>query len=538
MIKSIKIKNFAIIKDTEFKFHSGLNIITGETGAGKSVVATAISLALGSRADSTFIRHGASKATIEMVAVFEEKEYTVVREVSSNGKNRCIINGNGVPLGRLISISEKSAQIHGQFDNNLLLDPESHIDLLDTFGGQNILSYYLQYINAFNEFSEIKNRYNALITSIKEDSSKADFYRFSIEEIDRSNLVVGEDAELEDRMKFLQNAESISRALSDSYDALTSGDFSAESLIGSALSNLQSVSESTKDIASLSDDLDSLSIQLSDIISKMHTLLDSSDFSERELDKIMERLSLIDSLKKKYAPTIEEILEYRDLIFEKLSNMGSFDEQKEELKSMLEESRLKLYSTGNQLTEARKKVAKKLSDAVVSELAELNFKNADIEVSITPLKSPGPKGMDEVELFITTNKGEPLKPLAKVASGGEVSRIMLAIKAITADSENISTLIFDEVDTGISGITASIVGSKLQNLASNHQVISITHLPQIAAKGDHNYRIYKESDDSETYAYVEEITGEEKIMEIARLLGGTKITNATIENARDLIDNN
>lgn len=538
MIKSIKIKNFAIIKDTEFKFHSGLNIITGETGAGKSVVATAISLALGSRADSTFIRHGASKATIEMVAVFEEKEYTVVREVSSNGKNRCIINGNGVPLGRLISISEKSAQIHGQFDNNLLLDPESHIDLLDTFGGQNILSYYLQYINAFNEFSDIKNRYNALITSIKEDSSKADFYRFSIEEIDRSNLVVGEDTELEDRMKVLQNAESISRALSDSYDALTSGDFSAESLIGSALSNLQSVSGYTKDIASLSEDLDSLSIQLSDVISKMHTLLDSSDFSERELDEIMERLSLIDSLKKKYAPTIEEILEHRDLIFEKLSNIGSFDEQKEELKSMLEESRLKLYSTGNQLTEARKKVAKKLSDAVVSELAELNFKNADIEVSITPLKSPGPKGMDEVELFITTNKGEPLKPLAKVASGGEVSRIMLAIKAITADSENISTLIFDEVDTGISGITASIVGSKLQNLASNHQVISITHLPQIAAKGDHNYRIYKESDDSETYAYVEEITGEEKIMEIARLLGGTKITNATIENARDLIDNN
>ena len=538
MIKSIKIKNFAIIKDTEFKFHSGLNIITGETGAGKSVVATAISLALGSRADSTFIRHGASKATIEMVAVFEEKEYTVVREVSSNGKNRCIINGNGVPLGRLISISEKNAQIHGQFDNNLLLDPESHIDLLDTFGGQNILSYYLQYINAFNEFSEIKNRYNALITSIKEDSSKADFYRFSIEEIDRSNLVVGEDTELEDRMKVLQNAESISRALSDSYDALTSGDFSAESLIGSALSNLQSVSGYTKDIASLSEDLDSLSIQLSDVISKMHTLLDSSDFSKRELDEIMERLSLIDSLKKKYAPTIEEILEHRDLIFEKLSNIGSFDEQKEELKSMLEESRLKLYSTGNQLTEARKKVAKKLSDAVVSELAELNFKNADIEVSITPLKSPGPKGMDEVELFITTNKGEPLKPLAKVASGGEVSRIMLAIKAITADSENISTLIFDEVDTGISGITASIVGSKLQNLASNHQVISITHLPQIAAKGDHNYRIYKESDDSETYAYVEEITGEEKIMEIARLLGGTKITNATIENARDLIDNN
>lgn len=538
MIKSIRIKNFAIIKDTEFRFHSGLNIITGETGAGKSIVATAISLALGSRADSTFIRHGASKATIEMIAELGDKEYTVVREISSNGKNRCIINGDGVPLGRLISISEKNAQIHGQFDNNLLLNPETHIDLLDTFGGQNILSYYLQYINSFNEFSEIKNRYNKLVTSIKEDSSKADYYRYSIEEIDRANLVDGEDAELEDRMKFLQNAETISRALSDSYDALTSGDFSAENLIGSALSNIKSVSEYTKDIDSLSDNLESLSIQLSDIISKMHTLLDSSDFSERELDEIMERLSLIDSLKKKYAPTIRGILAHRDELSEKLNNMESFDEQKEKLKALLEESRLKLYSDGNSLTEARKKIGKELSKAVVSELAQLNFKDADIDVTITPLKAPGPKGMDEVEFFITTNKGEPLKPLAKIASGGEVSRIMLAIKAITADSENISTLIFDEVDTGISGITASIVGNKLQDLAANHQVISITHLPQIAAKGDHNYRIYKESNDSETFAYVEEITGEDKLMEIARLLGGTKITKATIENARELIESN
>lgn len=538
MIKFIRIKNFAIIKDTEFRFHSGLNIITGETGAGKSIVATAISLALGSRADSTFIRQGASKATIEMIAELGDKEYTVVREISSNGKNRCIINGDGVPLGRLISISEKNAQIHGQFDNNLLLNPETHIDLLDTFGGQNILSYYLQYINSFNEFSEIKNRYNKLVTSIKEDSSKADYYRYSIEEIDRANLVDGEDAELEDRMKFLQNAETISRALSDSYDALTSGDFSAENLIGSALSNIKSVSEYTKDIDSLSDNLESLSIQLSDIISKMHTLLDSSDFSERELDEIMERLSLIDSLKKKYAPTIRGILAHRDELSEKLNNMESFDEQKEKLKALLEESRLKLYSDGNSLTEARKKIGKELSKAVVSELAQLNFKDADIDVTITPLKAPGPKGMDEVELFITTNKGEPLKPLAKIASGGEVSRIMLAIKAITADSENISTLIFDEVDTGISGITASIVGNKLQDLAANHQVISITHLPQIAAKGDHNYRIYKESNDTETFAYVEEITGEDKLMEIARLLGGTKITKATIENARELIDSN
>lgn len=536
MIKTIKICDFAIIKEARIDFHKGLNIITGETGSGKSVVATAISLALGSRADTAFIRHGCDKATIELEAEFDGENYTILREISSKGKNQCKINNLGVPLGRLVSLFEKHAQIHGQFDNTSLLDPETHIDLLDTFGSKNILSHYIAYINAYNEFSQIKTKYNALITSIKEDKSKADYYAYAVEDIDKAALIIGEDDDLDDRVSFLQNSEVITKALSSAYDKLSLSEFSAESSIGSALSSLQTINSYTKDIDDLTSNLDSIYINLSEVISGLRETLDSSNFSQSELDECMERLATIDSLKKKYGSTISEILEFRNESNKKLENVVNFDYEKDILKNKLEESRKALYSCGEALTKARKVVAKELSSSVEEQLIHLNFKNAEIELKITPLESPTPKGMDAVEIYITTNKGEPLKPLAKIASGGEVSRIMLAIKAITAEFENISTLIFDEVDTGISGITASIVGDKLKDLSLNHQVISITHLPQIAAKGDHNYRIYKESNSSETFTYIEELNLEEKTKEIARLLGGTKITETTLKNAKELID--
>ncbi len=536
MIKSIKIRDFAIIKNTEFNFHSGLNIITGETGSGKSVVATAISLALGSRADATFIRHGSNKAYIEMDASFDGVDYKITREITSNGKNQCKINGNGVPLGRLVSLAEKHAQIHGQFDNTSLLDPETHIDLLDTFGGRDVLLAYREYSNAYDKFTRLKNDYNALVSSIKEDRAKSDYYSYAIDEIDQANLVVNEDDELEERMNFLQNAEGITQGLAAAYEYLSGGDVSADSLLGSAVSSLGNISGFTDELSSLAQDLDNVSINLGEAITSLKDILDSSNFSPSELDQTMERLSLIDSLKKKYGNTIPEILKYRDELNDKIDKVENFDAEKDRLKEDLEESRSLLYDAAKHLTSARVSTGKSLSKSVVKQLSQLNFKDADLEVRIEPLKSPTPKGMDEVELFITTNKGEPLKPLAKVASGGEVSRIMLAIKAITAEFESISTLIFDEVDTGISGVTASIVGDKLKELGTNHQVISITHLPQIAAKGDHNYRIYKESDEAETFTFVEELKGEDKVREIARLLGGVKITEATLENARELIE--
>ncbi|XVG95167.1 DNA repair protein RecN [Eubacteriales bacterium KG127] len=536
MIKTIRICDFAIIKEAHIDFHKGLNIITGETGSGKSVVATAISLALGSRADAAFIRHGCDKATIELEAEFDGENYKILREISSKGKNQCKINDVGVPLGRLVSLFEKHAQIHGQFDNTSLLDPETHIDLLDTFGSKNILSHYIAYINAYNEFSEIKTKYNSLITSIKEDKSKADYYAYTIQEIDNAALIIGEDKELDDRVSFLQNSEAITKALSSTYDALSLNEFSAENSLGSALSALQTINSFTKDIDDLSSNLDSIYINLSEVISELRRILDSSTFSQSELDECMERLATIDSLKKKYGGTIYDILEFRNEASKKMENLVNFDYEKNILKSKLEESRKVLYSCGEALTRARKDVAKGLSSSVEEQLIHLNFKNAEIEIKVNPLGAPTPKGMDEVEIYITTNKGEPLKPLAKVASGGEVSRIMLAIKAITAEFENISSLIFDEVDTGISGITASIVGNKLKDLSLNHQVISITHLPQIAAKGDYNYRIYKESNSSETFTYIEELSLEEKTKEIARLLGGTKVTETTMKSAKELID--
>lgn len=536
MIKSIKIRDFAIIKNTEFNFHSGLNIITGETGSGKSVVATAISLALGSRADTTFIRHGSDKAYIEMEANFDGIDYNIIREITSNGRNQCKINGNSVPLGRLVSLAENHAQIHGQFDNTSLLDPETHIDLLDNFGGRYVSVPYRKYINAYDEFTKLKNEYNTLVASIKEDRAKADFYSYAIQEIDQANLAINEDDELEERMSFLQNAEGITTGLASAYEDLSGGDHSADSLVGSAVSAIGDISGYTEELSRLSNDLDTVSINLAEVITSLKDILDSNSFSQLELDQTMERLALIDSLKKKYGDTIPEILRHRDELNDKLDKLENFDEEKAMLKGKLEESRSVLYDAAKQLTSARRTAGDNLSKSVIKQLSQLNFKDADLKVSIKPLKSSTPKGMDDVELFITTNKGEPLKPLAKVASGGEVSRIMLAIKAITAEFENISTLIFDEVDTGISGMTASIVGNKLKELGANHQVISITHLPQIAAKGDHNYRIYKEADDSETFTFVEELKGEDKVKEIARLLGGVRITEATMENARELIE--
>lgn len=536
MIKNIKIRDFAIIKNTEFNFHSGLNIITGETGSGKSVVATAISLALGSRADATFIRHGSDRAYVEMQANFDGLDYNITREITANGKNQCRINGTGVPLGRLVSIAEKHAQIHGQFDNTSLLDPETHIDLLDTFGGRDILLPYRDYVNAFEKFTNLKNEYNSLVASIKEDRAKSDYYSYAIEEINQADLSLGEDDELEERMNILQNAEGITQGLGAAYEYLSGGEQSADSLIGMAISSVGNIAGYTDDLSQLASNLESVSINLEDAISSLKEILDSSSFSPMELDRTMERLSLIDSLKKKYGDTIPEILAHRDELADKLNKIDNFDGEKDRLKEELEESRSLLYEAAKHLTSARVSAGDNLSKAVVKQLSQLNFKDADLKVMINPLKSPTPKGMDEVELFITTNKGEPLKPLAKVASGGEVSRIMLAIKAITAEFENISTLIFDEVDTGISGVTASIVGDKLKELGENHQVISITHLPQIAAKGDHNYRIYKESDESETFTFVEELKGDDKVREIARLLGGVRITETTLENARELIE--
>ncbi|MDD7511756.1 MAG: DNA repair protein RecN [Peptostreptococcaceae bacterium] len=536
MIKTIAISNFAIIKDTKFQLHEGLNIITGETGAGKSVVATAISLALGARADSAYVRHGADKAIVEISGNLKGEEYSISREITFNGKNACKLNGETVTLAALSMFCRNLAHIHGQFDNQALLNPETHIDLVDRFAMAEIYPALDRYRHAYDSFVHSKAAYDKLLAAEADGRKKEDFYRFSIDEIEKAGLRVGEDDELEERLSILQNSEKISAGILEACEVLSEAEFSAENLIGRGLANLRAIDEYSNEIAGFAERLQSISYDLDDLTSDILKVKDSLSFSPNELDETIERLSLIDALKKKYGHTVEEILSYCEEISVSLDNIENFDSRKNEAKEKLDEASAILDMSGKELTKLRKAAAAKLSEAISAELASLNFADGIIEIRFKEAERPLTNGKDIVEIYITTNKGEPLKPLVKTASGGEVSRIMLAIKSITSSFEQIPTLIFDEIDTGISGITASVVGNKLKSLGREKQVISITHLPQIAAKGDYNFRIYKESDDTSTYTFVEELDYEAKVSEIARLLAGTKITEATIDNAKDLIE--
>lgn len=535
MINHISIKNFAIIENTEVDFEEGLNIITGETGAGKSIVIEAISLALGSRADSSYVRTGTDKAIIQLVATLDGDDIVITREISATGKNLCKLNGEIVTLSQINQVASKLADIHGQYDNQSLLNPEYHIELLDAYKNDVTLPLKEQVSKVYADFAMCKSKLSKLLSSEKENARKLDFYKFESEEIEKAALVIGEDAELQERVAILQNSEKIYENLSRAYSGLYDESPSVMDGLNFAAKSIDEISEYSGDLSALSEELSDTYYKLEEICRSLRSLKDSVVFSPSELDDAISRLNLIDDLKKKYGDTIEEILEYHKSLAEKLSIIENFDDQKTSLMKELKELKSRLMDASTVLTEQRKANALQLEESIQKELHDLNFNDSVVKIDIQPLTEPTENGMDKVEILITTNKGEPLKPLYKVASGGEMSRIMLAFKNIISSYDNIPTLIFDEIDNGISGITASIVGKKLKEIAEARQILCITHLPQIAACGDYNYRIFKESDESKTFTTVESLTGEETVDEIARLLGGTTVTEVTRASARELI---
>ena len=535
MINHISIKNFAIIENTEVSFFEGLNIITGETGAGKSIVIEAISLALGSRADSSYVRTGTDKATIQLVATLDGEDIVITREISATGKNLCKLNGEIVTLAQINKVASKLADIHGQYDNQSLLNPEYHIELLDAYKNDITLPLKEEVSNVFAEFSACKNKLSKLLSTEKENARQLDFYKFEAEEIEKANLIVGEDKELEERISVLQNSEKIYDNLAKSYSSMYEESPSVMDGLNFAVKSIDEISEYSSELASLSEEFTDTYYRLEEICRNLRSLKDSVVFSPDELDEAIARLNLIDGLKKKYGDSIEEILEYQAKLQEKLSIIENFDEEKISLMRKLKELKDKLTEVCTRLSEQRKANALELEQSIQKELHDLNFKDSIVKIDIQPLSEPTENGIDKVEILITTNKGEPLKPLYKVASGGEMSRIMLAFKNIISSYDIIPTLIFDEIDNGISGITASIVGKKLKEIAGARQILCITHLPQIAACGEHNYRIFKESDESKTFTTVEELNDNQTIDEIARLLGGATITDVTLASARELI---
>ena len=535
MINHISINNFAIIENTEIDFEDGLNIITGETGSGKSIVIEAISLALGSRADSAFVRHGASKAVVQLAGELNGEDIVITREVSAAGKNLCRLNGQLVTLGELSETCHKLADIHGQYDNQSLLNAENHIRLVDSYHGDQIKPLRSAFDDAYQKYHEVKSKLNKLLNMEADNLKKMDFYRFEKSEIDKADLTPGEDEELAERISLLQNSEKIFAGIETAYGLLNEGEASAMSALGGSLRALQGIAEYSKEVSALSEEFADMYYRMEDISSALRDIREKITFTPEELDQAISRLDLIENLKKKYGSNVEEILAYRDRISEELNQIENFDEVKASLEKETSACYDSLKKQADLLTAARQRSAAQLEKSIEKELHDLNFGEAKLAIDFQKPDVIGPDGNDLVEILITTNKGEPLKPLVKIASGGEISRIMLAIKNITGTYDNIPTMIFDEIDAGISGITASIVGRKLREISKNHQIICITHLPQIAANGDANYRIHKESDENSTYTHVDRLPEEEVVDEIARLLGGENITETTRASARELI---
>ena len=542
MIRHISIRNFAIIENVEIDFNDGLNIITGETGAGKSVVIEAVSLALGSRADTAFVRSGADKAVIQLVATQDDTEYVITREVSAAGRSICRINDEIVTLGTLSQLCKSLADIHGQYDHQSLLDPDNHIRLVDIYRKDETLPAKADVAELFNEYTSLREDLARLKRDQAEGKRQRDFMSFELQEIMDARLREGEDAELEDEISLLQNSEKIFSRLAGAYQTASESDYSILSAMKNVSDTVGETAEYTKELSELSKRLESLYYEYEDACTGLREMRDATVFDPAVLDEAIGRYETIKRLKEKHGRSIPELLAYADELRERLSSIDNADEEIAALQAKIDRTVMALEIASNKLSELRKASASELEKLITEQLGQLNFGEAAFAIDFRKaVDSAGnvqysPDGTDVVEFLITTNRGEPLKPLSKIASGGEMSRIMLAFKKIIGDYDHIPTMIFDEIDSGISGIAASVVGRKLREISERHQIICITHLPQIAAYGTSNYRIWKHSDEAMTYTSVDALTPGEKVREIARLLGGENITETTLASARELIE--
>jgi len=539
MITRIRISNFAIIKDLEADFGSGLSIVTGETGAGKSIVIEALSMALGGRADKSMVRSGTDKAVITLVTDADDLPEVLRREIGSAGKSVAKVDGEIVPLSHLEALTFGRVDVHGQYDHQSLLLPEKHIGLLDAFGRETIAPAAERVFAAFSAYEDVSKRLSELRRGAAMVERELDFLKYEINEIESAGLRPGEDEELESRVRIMQSSEKIYEALSSAYGSL-SGESpeggSALSAIGGVRDSLAGLSGFDGEFAKMAEMSAEAYYMLEELESGVRKARDEMDFSQADLDGALARLDRIERLKAKYGGSVTEALEHMDRAAVRISAAENSETQIALLEAE-QAAALEVYiDNARALSELRHKAAEELEEAITKQLVELNFMDATFSVSIESdesLISGG--GMDRLEFMLSANKGQPLLPLAKVASGGELSRIMLAFKSVTGDFDGVGTMIFDEIDSGISGVTASIVGEKLLHMADKHQIVCITHLPQIAACADRHYILEKSTAAGETFTTLREIKGGERIDEIARLLGGRTLTETARENARELI---
>lgn len=538
MISTLHIKNIGIIDDLSINLNNGLNILTGETGAGKTLIIDSLGIISGERFSKEMIRKGQDFSFVEACIYLPENENAidgniiVSREIYANGRNMCKINGRMVTVNELKAFMENIIDIHGQHDNQQLLNPATHIQYLDSFGEKEIGKLKEEYIELYKEYNHLKTELKNNYGDDKEKQRKLDLLQYQFDEIEKANLKVGEDEKLEADRKIILNSEKINESLNIADLEISEHSIDA---INNAIRALERIEDLDINYSKNLNSLKSVYYDIQEIGRDISSLREDVFFDEEQRQELESRLDLIFSLKRKYGNTIEEILNYRDELEKEIIQIENIDEYNNKLKKELESITSKMFEISKRLNTLRNQYAVILEEKINSELKDLEMRNAQIKINInfSDENKYNRSGLDEVEIFIRTNIGEDAKPLYKIASGGEMSRIMLAIKNVLSDVDSVPVLIFDEIDTGISGIAAKSVGEKLKSISKSHQVLCVTHLASIAAKGDYNYFIHKKVEDEKTNTNVELLNEEGTIKEIARIASGD-ITEISLQHAREL----
>lgn len=536
MITTLHIKNIGIIEEINLELNQGLNVLTGETGAGKTLIIDSLGIISGGRFSKEMIRKGETQSFVEVCIYSPENENAidgniiVSREINNSGRNLCKINGRMVTVNELKEFMGKIIEIHGQNDNQTLLNSKHHLRYLDGFIGKELAEIKQSYIEKYQKWNEIKQELKQNYGDEKERTRKLDLLKYQQNEIEEANLKIGEEEELEEKRIKMRNAEKIINNLQEADIAI--GENTIDSL-NIAIHSLEKIENIDIKYEKMASNLKNSYYELQELARDISSYKDEIDFEEAERNEVEERLDLIEALKRKYGNNISEILNYQQEIQQEIEHIENLEEYNGKLRKKQQEIEQEMKIQANQMHKLREEYAINLSEQINKELQELEMKNAKIIIPVKEVEEFKKNGKDEVEFFITTNLGEDAKPLAKIASGGEMSRIMLAIKKVLADTDQTPVMVFDEIDTGISGKAANSVAEKLNGIAKKHQVLCISHLPNIAAMADYNYFISKKVKGERTNTNIELLNEKQTLEEIARISSG-EINEISLQYASKL----
>lgn len=553
MIKELYMKNCALIEELRVDFGSKLNILTGETGSGKSIVLEGLNLCLGGKYDRSFLRKDCDRGLVELLIYtdnqkvedllneysipYSDKELLVSRSIFEDGKSTTKLNGRSIRLADLRTIMMTIVDIHSQHQNQALYNRDVHLEFLDLYGKDSLKDIKSKYDASYKKYTDIKSKILELNDNMteRELEREVDLLKYQIDEIEKANLDVDEYEILKVKYKKYSNQDKINTAILTSYDLLKSGDLGVEDRIGKSLSALGPVADYDIVLEDFVEGLENIMYQLEDLDASMRSYIDKNEYNPKILEEIQLRMDFINTMKRKYGDKIEDILDYKIEMKQRLYNIENREERKLALLKEQEKIEEDLEKIGGELTSSRMKVANLLEESLLKELESLNMKNTKFKVIFNKVGYTS-SGCDDVEFYVSFNLGENLNPLNKVASGGEMSRFMLAFKKILSDVDKIETMIFDEIDTGISGRAAQVVGEKLAEMAKHKQLICITHLPQIAAFADDHYYIEKNVENERTFTSIRNLSYQDRQEEIARLISGKIITEKTLEHSHEMIE--